>query len=666
MLPIRIKACSESDLRMLGNLARNIQRVLPVTQADIDAAAALGKGWVVWKVIEVNDPIDNLRGGTQLVIKQNSITPGQNVRRVLIVSGPGGETVVIGPGPSPLLLPDAIADSLTYVKAFGGTEQRNLPAEYTQLEYLGSDSQAYIDTGIAGGKDTLVVECRFMYNTFVAYGGVYGNYVSDSHNGIRCILANSENRIITNNNTICTTSGNTELNCDISQIHTVISKHDTVILDGVATSIQNTATGTENANNIALFNRSITNPNTSRDIGLRVYGFKIYDADVLVSDLIPCRRKSDSVLGMYDTVSGQFFTNAGTSTFTAGPEAVPTPDAPMDIVSNNGVIKYGKPITLDATRYYAYLAVGDTWSYSSDSYSIIVPVEVGKQYKITADPTTPIDGLANVILRWAFVDELPPDSWKVESSTAPTPSTIVAYDKVRTTPQETPSVIVTATRPYMIVQMGAGIFASNIANGRISVAEQSIYTDGTVETIKDSLNNIATAEMLLKVGDYQDVQSILDGVVTRNVGVRVLDGTEDWSQTDSYSNPWVFYTTFSDGKSGSGTLEKVYCTHFQGVAETNPNMPPESAKITVQGASPTISRFYVKTAAASTIELWKAYLAAQYTAGTPVIVLYPLATATTESVAGQTLQVTDGDNTLEITQASLSGLELEAEYEKVA
>lgn len=40
------------------------------------------------------------------------------------------------------------------------------------------------------------------------------------------------------------------------------------------------------------------------------------------------------------------------------------------------------------------------------------------------------------------------------------------------------------------------------------------------------------------------------------------------------------------------------------------------------------------------------------------------ATPTTESVAGQTLQVQDGDNVLEITQASLSGLELEAKYSK--
>ena len=143
MLPIRIKACSESDLRMLGNLARNIQRVLPVTQADIDAAAALGKGWVVWKVIEVNDPIDNLRGGTQLVIKQNSITPGQNVRRVIFVAGPGGQTVVIR-GTDYIVLPDAIANSLSYVKAFGGTEQRNLPDGYIERQYIYMMDGSYI------------------------------------------------------------------------------------------------------------------------------------------------------------------------------------------------------------------------------------------------------------------------------------------------------------------------------------------------------------------------------------------------------------------------------------------------------------------------------------------------------------------------------------------
>lgn len=181
------------------------------------------------------------------------------------------------------------------------------------VEYIESDSTAYIDTGIAGGKDTLTVECKFMYNSFVSYGGIYGNYVSDSHNGIRCILANSGNRIITNNNTICTTSGNTELDCNISQIHTVISKHDTVILDGVATSIQNTEIGTENANNVALFNRSVINPNTSRDISLRVYDFKISENDTLLRHLRPCLRGNTPC--MFDMVEGKYYMNVGIGTF---------------------------------------------------------------------------------------------------------------------------------------------------------------------------------------------------------------------------------------------------------------------------------------------------------------------------------------------------------------
>jgi hypothetical protein len=39
----------------------------------------------------------------------------------------------------------------------------------------------------------------------------------------------------------------------------------------------------------------------------------------LVRNFIPARRNSDGVLGMYDTVSNTFFTNAGTGEFIAGP-----------------------------------------------------------------------------------------------------------------------------------------------------------------------------------------------------------------------------------------------------------------------------------------------------------------------------------------------------------
>lgn len=116
----RVIAVQESDPRMIGTLKLSVQRVIPVTQADINTAASNGESWVVEKVIEVAD-IDNTRGETQRVIKQNSVTAGQIVQRVLIEST--DNNVIVGPAISPLSLPNAIADSLEYVKAYGLVEQ---------------------------------------------------------------------------------------------------------------------------------------------------------------------------------------------------------------------------------------------------------------------------------------------------------------------------------------------------------------------------------------------------------------------------------------------------------------------------------------------------------------------------------------------------------------
>ena len=37
-----------------------------------------------------------------------------------------------------------------------------------------------------------------------------------------------------------------------------------------------------------------------------------------IVSLVPCYRKSDNVIGAYDTVTDTFYTNAGTGTFTKG------------------------------------------------------------------------------------------------------------------------------------------------------------------------------------------------------------------------------------------------------------------------------------------------------------------------------------------------------------
>ena len=49
------------------------------------------------------------------------------------------------------------------------------------------------------------------------------------------------------------------------------------------------------------------------------YSFKIWKGNILLRNFVPCYRKSDNVVGMYDTVKGEFYTNSGTGQFLAGP-----------------------------------------------------------------------------------------------------------------------------------------------------------------------------------------------------------------------------------------------------------------------------------------------------------------------------------------------------------
>ena len=53
----------------------------------------------------------------------------------------------------------------------------------------------------------------------------------------------------------------------------------------------------------------------------KIYNVKSYKSSTLISDLYPCYRKSDNVIGMYDIVTDTFYTNAGTGTFSKGDNA---------------------------------------------------------------------------------------------------------------------------------------------------------------------------------------------------------------------------------------------------------------------------------------------------------------------------------------------------------
>lgn len=187
----------------------------------------------------------------------------------------------------------------------------------SEIEYLASDSSAYINTGVSGANNNLIISGEFIYDTHVNYGAIYGNYVSDSNNGTRLILSETSGNIIKNLNTICTTTGNTTAGCTINTKHSFISDYDSISIDGVTTTTTNKTTGTANSNQICMFNRNLTSP-TIRDIGLKIYNFKIKRNNFVLRDFIPVR--IGQIGYMYDKITEQLFPSVGSGNFILGPD----------------------------------------------------------------------------------------------------------------------------------------------------------------------------------------------------------------------------------------------------------------------------------------------------------------------------------------------------------
>lgn len=645
MFPIRIKACSESDLRMLGNLARNIQRVLPVTQADIDAAAALGKGWVVWKVIEVNDPIDNLRGGTQLVIKQNSITPGQNVRRVLIVSGPGGETVVIGPGPSPLLLPDAIVNSLSYVKAFGGTEQSGTPTPNIPVDIVSNNGAlAFRDTELPVAYRrilgmTMNNDCYYEITGFKMNGSDTLRFSFTRTGANACNVLGAYDGTSADSNYSLYAGGSSSAKYlrydgDTYNSYAVADKKYNVVLtptgsDGMETDSTWTAKTFTSTTNLCI---GTTSPSaTSSKMVGSIHGSVVVDGRL---ELIPCERVSDGEIGYYDTYTETFFEPIGTTPTSLGYDYTKcdiVAAGPVETINVHGKNLNGG----GALDHQGYTSTGGT-STSTTFCGTLWKIKVNPGEKYTISYGNFPDGISGVFINTWLSD----GTWNSRQAIA------ISGAYTYTIPAGVGEV------NFTLYKTGGVTIASNswlqVEAGETATTYEPYYDGGT-----------ATTEILLAVDTYTDQQEVISGSVARKCGAVILDSSFEWTYDSTYGRvnatiPNLWGSTVARTVPG-------FCTHFEWLS----HQESISAITAGQCYSASANRIFLHISQTSA-DAFSAWLDAQKDAGTPVIIVFPLETATTDSVAGQTLQVQAGNNTLEITQAGMDGLELEAEYTKVA
>lgn len=198
--------------------------------------------------------------------------------------------------------------------AWGG---KRLPYD-AEVEYLESTGTQYIDTGVSGAEQNLIITAGVCINTYGAYAGAFGNYASESANSFRLILTGSNNGQAYANCGYITSNSHIIKNFSLGNWHTVIlnGAEDRCFCDGVESTKNNRyLQGTANANTIRIFTSGGPADGTWSK---QVSAFKIELNGTLVRDYIPVRKGTVGYL--YDRVSGALFGNAGTGEFIYGPE----------------------------------------------------------------------------------------------------------------------------------------------------------------------------------------------------------------------------------------------------------------------------------------------------------------------------------------------------------
>ena len=208
-----------------------------------------------------------------------------------------------------------------------------VPTGYTELQYIESSGTQWIDTGyIFPSNTTARVIMDVLYPSFTsesgwnvhgvsgsAYGGPNIGTVGSNNTRVFCAATSGDFRTDVN------ASANTRYLFDLDmpkRIFTVIDVATNTVLVN-RDDFPNEYWNTKRRPSFRLFGYGRGQGNSPEIItnSSRIYSVKLYNNGTLVRYMMPARRNSDNVLGMWDTVTQTFFTNSGTGNFVAGPVA---------------------------------------------------------------------------------------------------------------------------------------------------------------------------------------------------------------------------------------------------------------------------------------------------------------------------------------------------------
>lgn len=194
-----------------------------------------------------------------------------------------------------------------------GYGQKTLPSEYQRVDYIEASGNQYIDIGYYATAQTVFeVDCAFTdYNTNYRIGLVAG-YSGNS----RCAIG------VQNTGKAYFGISASNINPDYTD---VLARHTYKVsipelkgyIDGVeyATGSGTFSVGSKYNGYLFAVRGSTSAENKTNG---KLYGARI-TTEFIDQVFVPCYRKSDNVIGLFDITNQKFYTNAGTGNFTCYP-----------------------------------------------------------------------------------------------------------------------------------------------------------------------------------------------------------------------------------------------------------------------------------------------------------------------------------------------------------
>lgn len=202
-----------------------------------------------------------------------------------------------------------------YVTIDGGNSHV-LPNTYTQVPYIVSSGTQYIDTGYYPNKTSKIVYVYEIVSTSDLYK-LFGTRDGDKTNAFMVGKASSSSNVFLSQWGMDNEITSTFASPTNSQTTILLSK-DGLAINGTTVGTFSSQTSFACSNPLILFGYNTAGTCSLSEESIKLYNAKIYTDGVMVHNFIPCYRMSDNVVGLYDSIGNEFYTNQGTGVFTYG------------------------------------------------------------------------------------------------------------------------------------------------------------------------------------------------------------------------------------------------------------------------------------------------------------------------------------------------------------